>query len=145
MAYEKKTVQEYIAETDDKTVEGFNDNQEDRIASEFDSVASKLINKVGARTVLSGSPTALTTKVIDTDSLSADKAYLTSVTIYSSSNSTVSTTLGVLTILNGVLSFGVLSDSNSARLKLEVSGKNLNAITNYAYSLTLRGVLLEIY
>ena len=35
MAYEKKTVQEYIAETEDKTVEGFNNNQEDRIASEF--------------------------------------------------------------------------------------------------------------
>lgn len=42
MAYEKKTVQEYITETEDKTVEGFNDNQEDRIASEFDDLGVKV-------------------------------------------------------------------------------------------------------
>ena len=42
MAYVKKTVQEYITETDDKTVEGFNNNQEDRIASELSIVNTKL-------------------------------------------------------------------------------------------------------
>ena len=36
MAYEKKTVQEYITETEDETVEGFNNNQETRIKAGFD-------------------------------------------------------------------------------------------------------------
>ena len=51
MAYEKKTVQEYIAETDDKTVEGFNDNQEDRINTEFvalDQITSNITNRLGS-------------------------------------------------------------------------------------------------
>ena len=45
MAYVKKTVQEYITETDDKTVEGFNDNQEDRIASEFDKYKDFVVDQ----------------------------------------------------------------------------------------------------
>ena len=42
MAYEKKTVQEYIAETDDETVEGFNDNQETRIKAGFDKLSEDI-------------------------------------------------------------------------------------------------------
>ena len=42
MAYVKKTVQEYIVETEDETVEGFNNNQEDRIASELNAVDGRI-------------------------------------------------------------------------------------------------------